>query len=103
MGNDLQNLKKILGSYEDQNSKIVELEGKLKNQKMNYSKKIKEMENNYDYEISELYKKIYMYENPELSSNFKKKNYKNFNSVQQNKNKEYENYQMVKILFLSLE
>ena len=56
----MKNLKKILSTYEDQNSNIIELEKKLKLQKIKYTKKIKEIEDNYNIEIKELNKKIYL-------------------------------------------
>ena len=58
LNNELQNLKKIMNSYEDQNAKITELENKLKKQKNNYTRKIKELEDIYLIEIADLNKKI---------------------------------------------
>jgi len=93
LNNELQNLKKILSTYEDQNSNIIELEKKLKLQKIKYTKKIKEIEDNYNIEIKELNKKIYLLENSEYSSTLNNNN--NNNSYKNNKNmqmKKYQNY-----------
>jgi hypothetical protein len=73
----------------------MDLENKLKMQKMKYSKKIKEIEDNYSIEISNLNKKIYLLENSDFSSklninkfninnNNNKKNYQNFNNINRN-------------------
>lgn len=97
MNSELQNLKKILSSYEDQNSKIVELENKIKIQNMKYSRKIKEIEDTYDHEITELNKKIYKYENLEYSSTLKKQKYKKFkNNNNQILKSEFNKYDNVK-------
>ena len=75
LNKELQNLKKIINSYEDQNSIIEELEAKLKFQKNKYSKKIQEIEEIYSIEISELNKKITNMENRGFSQEVKMQKY----------------------------
>jgi hypothetical protein len=83
LNNELQNLKKIMSSYEDQNSKIIKLEDKLKLQKNKYSKRLREIEDIYCIEISELNKKIRDLKN----QGFYQTNKKHKNSISSQRNK----------------
>ena len=99
LNKELQNLKKIINSYEDQNSIIEELEAKLKFQKNKYSKKIQEIEEIYSIEISELNKKITNMENRGFSQEVKMQKYLSNKIKSKTKNKFNYNYVIKIILF----
>lgn len=91
-----------MSSYEDQNNKIIELENKLKTQKLRYIRKIKELEDIYLLEISELNKKISMIKNEgyynTINQNQRRRNTKKINS--ERKIKMDFNYDFVKISYI---
>lgn len=60
--NEIANLKVILNSYENQNNKITDLEMKLRNQQINFDKKLKDYETKYKEQITLLNNIISNYE-----------------------------------------
>jgi len=60
--NEIANLKVILSSYENQNKKITDLEMKLRNQQINFDKKLKDYEAKYKEQITILNNIITHYE-----------------------------------------
>lgn len=62
MKNEIQNLKQILKSYEDQALKLSELEKKLRNQNTRHEKEMKEIEEKYKDKIKIFSKKLNKYE-----------------------------------------
>ena len=60
--NEVANLKVILGSYENQNNKITDLEMKLRNQQINFDRKMKNYEIKYKEQITILNSIISNYE-----------------------------------------
>jgi chromosome segregation ATPase len=60
--NEIENLKVILSSYENQNKKITDLEMKLRNKQINFDKKLKNYEIQYKEQINILNKVISNYE-----------------------------------------
>ena len=60
--NELENLKIILDSYQNQNQKITELEMKLRSQQINFEKKLKNNELIYKEQINNLNSMITNYE-----------------------------------------
>lgn len=72
LNNEIQNLKQVLNSYQNQNTKIMELETKLKMQKMKYERKIKSLDELYLNQIDVLAKKNYLLEKSENPSSYYK-------------------------------
>lgn len=62
LNNEIQNLKLVLNSYQNQNSKIMELETKIRMQKMKYERKLKSLDELYLNQIDILNQKIYSLE-----------------------------------------
>ena len=60
--NEIQNLKQILKSYEDQSVKLADLEKKLRNQNSKYEKEMKTLEDKYKEKIKTFSKKLASYE-----------------------------------------
>lgn len=60
--NEIAGLKIILSSYENQNNKITDLEMKLRNQQINFDKKLKDYEIKYKEQITILNNIISSYE-----------------------------------------
>ena len=69
----------ILNTYQNQNSKNMELETKLRMQKMKYDKKLKNLEDLYLNQIDHLNKKIYFYEKTKNYNSYKKEKSSNGN------------------------
>ncbi len=67
----------ILNSYQNQNTKIMELETKLRMQKMKYDRKSKQLEEFYINEIDKLKMKISVFEKRESFSAYAKENISN--------------------------
>jgi hypothetical protein len=55
---EINNLKQVIKSYEDQNLKLAEMEKKLKNQNLKFEKQIKALEDKYKERI-QVYKDRY--------------------------------------------
>lgn len=85
-----------MSAYEDQNSKITELEMKLKYQKNKYSRKIKELEEIYSIEVSELNKKINSIEISGFSNTIKKPRFST-NKIKSNTRNEFHYDYVIKL------
>jgi polyphosphate kinase 2 (PPK2 family) len=59
---ELEHMKILLHSYEQQNLKITELEIKLRNQQIKFDKELKRSENEYKEKISNMNKSLQCYE-----------------------------------------
>jgi hypothetical protein len=57
---EIENMKIIIQSYENQNLKITELEVKLRSQNLRHEKEMKILREKYEEKISNLNKSIYM-------------------------------------------
>lgn len=65
-------MKLVLNSYQNQNTKIMELETKLRMQKMKYEKKLKDLDELYLNQIDNLNKKLYFLEKSNNYSSYNK-------------------------------
>ncbi len=69
MRSEIQNLKHILKSYEDQAVKLSDLEKKLRNQNTRHEKEMKEIEEKYKDKIKIFSKKLSKYEEMLIQKN----------------------------------
>jgi hypothetical protein len=60
---EINNLKQVVKSYEDQNLKLAEMEKKLKNQNIKFDKQIKQIEDKYKERIKSYQDKLRSFDN----------------------------------------
>lgn len=106
MNTEIKNLKQVLNSYQDQTNKIIELESKLKMQKIKYMRKIKHLEESCSNEIEILNRKLMMYHPSNKLYSYKKEkssysnNLINVLNPSNNVNKKFYQFYLKKITLL---